>query len=133
MWSADISTLRAWGKEGQCRIQTLTTEMIGVRSRASGLYDTWSKTSRLISSFVKASRVILRRRYYADRNNSPLGYRIWIYRDIFIAGARDYRGPHTRRRVTSVRGLSCLQRKLAAPSHHGGSISRQRVRYHFKL
>src|SRR5437016_11869998 len=91
-----------------------------------------SKTSQLISSFVKASRVILRRRYYADRN-SPLGYRIWIDRDIFIAGARDYRGPHTRRRVTSLRGLSCLQRKIAALSASGGSISRQRMRYHFNL
>jgi hypothetical protein len=37
------------------------------------------KTSQFIVS-VKAFRVVLKSRHHADRNNSPLGYGIWIYR-----------------------------------------------------
>ena len=51
MWSADISTLRAWGKEGQCGIQTLTTEMSGVRSLAKPATTDWQQRKATLARF----------------------------------------------------------------------------------
>src|SRR5436305_1597802 len=65
MWSADISTLRAWGKEGQCRIQTLTTEMSGPPSRASGL-----SVTRSTDLFVRKSNEP--RVFHQGKNHSGL-------------------------------------------------------------
>ena len=77
--------------------------------------------------------MLLTRRHHADRNDSSLGDGIWIYRNIFVARAGDYRGTDTGRRGARIsRGI--LFTKVKCSSFYTGcGISRQRVRYHIKL